>query len=195
MGNPHYKNAFDLTLHPETLSLPLSWKKPQYIFVNSMSDLFHEAVPDSFIQNIFSIMRKASWHNFQILTKRTHRLVEMDKYLQWPENVWMGVTVENQENVFRIDDLRITHAKIKFLSLEPLLSSLPKMDLTSINWVIVGGESGPGARPIEENWVLDIHDQCLRSRTPFFFKQWGGVRKKKNGRTLEGQLWNEMPQF
>jgi protein gp37 len=195
MGNPHYHNGFSLTLHPDTLSLPLNWKKPQSIFVNSMSDLFHEDVPDSFIFEIFEIMKKANWHQFQILTKRSNRLLRMDRVLEWPDNVWMGVTVENQENINRIDDLRKVHAKIKFLSLEPLLSSLSKIKLSSINWVIVGGESGPGARPIEEKWIIDIRDQCIRSDTPFFFKQWGGVRKKENGRTLEGQFWSELPQF
>lgn len=195
MGQPNYANGFQLALHPQALELPLSWKKPQVVFVNSMSDLFHEQVPVAFIQQVFDVMRRASWHTFQVLTKRSQRLAEIDAQIDWPENVWMGVSVETQKYTFRIDHLRQTHAKIKFLSLEPLLGPLPGLDLKTINWVIVGGESGPGARPLCEEWVVDIRDQCLRAKAPFFFKQWGGVRKKKNGRELQGRTWDEMPEL
>lgn len=194
MGQPNYVNGFKLSLHDEALELPLHLKKPQTIFVNSMSDLFHEEVPFGFILRIFEVMRKASWHTFQILTKRSSRLIEFNELIDWPENVWMGVTVENQQSMFRIDHLRNSNAKIKFLSLEPLLSPLPNLNLDNIDWVIVGGESGPGARPMLEEWALEIRDQCKISKVSFFFKQWGGVRKKRNGRLLQGQYWNEVPQ-
>jgi protein gp37 len=163
------------------------------VFVNSMSDLFHEKVPVDFIQKTFDVMRRAYWHQFQVLTKRSERLLELSPQIEWPENVWMGVSVENQDYTFRIDHLRQTGAKVKFLSLEPLLRPLNHLNLARMNWVIVGGESGPGARPIEAEWVKDIRDQCLSARVPFFFKQWGGVRKKKAGRILEGRTWDEMP--
>ena len=193
MGQPNYVNGFNLTIHPHTIELPLKWKKPQMIFVNSMSDLFHESVPVDFIHQIFDVMHKASWHTFQILTKRSLRLLELDNKISWPMNVWMGVSVENSEYTYRINHLRSTHAQIKFMSLEPLLGPVENLNLTEIDWVIVGGESGPGARPIHEEWATNIRDQCLISQTPFFFKQWGGVRKKNNGRTLQGQIWNEIP--
>jgi protein gp37 len=193
MGQPHYINGFKLTLHENALDLPLRWKKPQTIFVNSMSDLFHEDVPIAFIQRMFSVMRRAHWHHFQILTKRAERLAQLNAKIDWPRNVWMGVSVEQKDYAFRIDLLGQTDAAVKFLSLEPLLGPLPKLRLRGINWVIVGGESGPGARPMETGWVIDIRNQCLRARVPFFFKQWGGVRKKKAGRTLEGRTWDEMP--
>jgi protein gp37 len=193
MGQPNYANGFELTLHEHIVSLPLTWKKPQMIFVNSMSDLFHEGVPLEFIQKIFAVMREASWHTFQVLTKRSKRLSELSPLIDWPQNVWMGASVENQNYVYRINDLRLTQAQIKFLSLEPLLGPLPNLKLDGIDWVIVGGESGPGARPIEEDWVLNIRDQCLGSNVPFFFKQWGGVNKKKHGRLLQGQSWNMLP--
>lgn len=193
MGQPNYVNGFNLTIHPHTIELPLKWKKPQMIFVNSMSDLFHESVPEDFIHQIFDVMHKASWHTFQILTKRSLRLLELDNKISWPMNVWMGVSVENSEYTYRINHLRSTHAKIKFMSLEPLLGPVENLNLTEIDWVIVGGESGPGARPIHEEWVTNIRDQCLISQIPFFFKQWGGVRKKNNGRILQGQIWNEIP--
>jgi protein gp37 len=195
MGQPNYVNGFELTLHEHALQLPLTWKQPQIIFVNSMSDLFHEEVPLEFIEKIFEVMRQASWHTFQILTKRSRKLVELDSQLNWPKNVWMGVTVESQPYDFRIDDLRQSHAQVKFLSLEPLLGPISHLNLSDIDWVITGGESGPGARPIEQNWVTDIRDQCVASKVPFFFKQWGGVRKKRNGRLLEGKLWSEVPQL
>jgi len=193
MGQPNYANGFKLTLHPQALELPLSWKKPQVIFVNSMSDLFHEDVPLEFVQKVFDVMQRASWHTFQVLTKRSERLMELDSEIVWPENVWMGVSVENSKYTLRIDHLRESHAQIKFLSLEPLLGPLPVLNLNGINWVIVGGESGPGARPVAEEWITEIRDQCLLARVPFFFKQWGGVKKKLNGRTLQGRTWDEMP--
>jgi protein gp37 len=193
MGQPNYKRGFELDIHEHTLELPLQWKKPQTIFVNSMSDLFHRDVPLSFIEKTFDIMNQASWHNFQVLTKRSERLFELNQFLNWQENIWMGVSVENENYIHRIDDLRMTGAQVKFLSLEPLLGPIPELDLFGIDWVIVGGESGPGARPMREEWVLEIRDQCLKSKVPFFFKQWGGFHKKKAGRSLEGQIWDQMP--
>lgn len=194
MGQANYKDGFKLTLQPKMLELPLSWKKSQTIFVNSMSDLFHKDVPLDYIQKVFNVMAKADWHNFQVLTKRSERLREFNKELDWQPNVWMGVSVENQKVIHRIDDLRETDAHIKFLSIEPLLGNLPKLDLTGIDWVIVGGESGPKARPMKEEWVLEIKDQCEEQNVPFFFKQWGGVRKHKTGRTLLGRTWDGMPE-
>ena len=193
MGQPNYRNGFDLTLHPAMLDRPLSWRRPQMIFVNSMSDLFHDDVPDSFIQRVFDVMRRASWHTFQVLTKRASRLEAVAPDLPWPENVWMGVSVEREDYTSRIAHLRRTPAHVKFLSLEPLLGPLPRIDLRGIDWVIVGGESGPRARPIEEGWALDILRQCQAARVPFFFKQWGGRNKKKAGRQLKGRIWDEMP--
>jgi protein gp37 len=194
MGQPNYANGFKLTLHPQALEIPLGWKKPQMIFVNSMSDLFHKDVPVDFIQQVFDVMRRADWHRFQVLTKRAERLLEIDPQIDWPANVWMGVSVENQDYTHRIDLLRQTHAQIKFLSLEPLLGPLPRLNLKDINWVIVGGESGPGARPVLEEWVIDIRDQCKARRVPFFFKQWGGVQKKRAGRLLQGKVYSQMPE-
>lgn len=193
MGQPNYINGFQLTLHEHSLEIPLGWKKPQMIFVNSMSDMFHKDVPLRFILRVFDVMQRASWHTFQILTKRSVRLLELDSQIGWPPNVWMGVSVENEPYSFRIDQLRQTDAQIKFLSLEPLLGPLPNLDLHDIDWVIVGGESGPGARPIEHHWVVNIRDQCQTAQVPFFFKQWGGVHKKRNGRILEGRTWDEIP--
>jgi len=193
IGNDNYKNGFQVTLHPDILERPLSWKTPQTIFVNSMSDLFHEDIPEDFIVSIFDIMKRASWHRFQILTKRSQRLMEMSARLNWPDNVWMGVTVERNDYTFRIDHLRQTHAAIKFLSLEPLLSGIPDMNLTDIDWVIAGGESGPNARPVSVEWVRDIRNQCIAANVPFFFKQWGGVNKKKSGRLLDNCTWSQMP--
>jgi protein gp37 len=193
MGQPNYARGFELTLHEHMLERPLQWKKPQQIFVNSMSDLFHENVPLDYILRVFDVMKRASWHQFQVLTKRSERLLELSDQLEWPENVWMGVSVETERYLYRIDHLRETGAAIKFLSLEPLLGPLPNMNLTNIDWAIVGGESGPGARPIEKAWVLDIRDQCASAQVPFFFKQWGGVQKKKNGRELNGRVYNQLP--
>ncbi len=194
MGNPNYRNGFKLTLQYQALSLPLSWKKPKIIFVNSMSDLFHKDVPDDFIMNVFQVMEKADWHQFQLLTKRSERLLNMSKALPWPKNIWMGVSVENQEYTFRIDDLRRTGAQIKFISFEPLLGPISKVNLKNIDWAIIGGESGPGARPMEKKWVKEIHQHCRKAKVAFFFKQWGGVWKKKAGRLLDGRTWDEMPQ-
>ena len=193
MGQPNYRNGFKLTLHENALEKPLEWKKPQMIFVNSMSDLFHKDVPVEFVLEVFDVMKRAHWHTFQVLTKRAERLEELSPQIEWPENVWMGVSVENQDYTFRIDHLRSTGAKVKFLSLEPLLGPLHNLNLKNINWAIVGGESGPGARPLERVWVTEIRDQCLRAGVPFFFKQWGGTNKKKAGRELEGRTWDEMP--
>jgi len=193
MGQPNYANGFKLTMHQHVLAKPLEWKTPQMIFVNSMSDLFHEDTPIDFIQHVFDVMRRAYWHTFQVLTKRSKRLLDLNQDIDWPTNVWMGVSVENSNYAFRINHLRQTHARVKFLSLEPLLGPLPNLDLNDIDWVIVGGESGPGARPIREEWVVDIRDQCLASHIPFFFKQWGGTRKKRSGRLLRGRTWDQIP--
>ena len=193
MGQPNYAAGFGLALHEHVLAAPLSWKKPQVIFVNSMSDLFHKAVPRDFILRIFDVMNQADWHQFQILTKRSGRMLRMDRQLPWADHIWMGVTVESARHVDRIDHLRKTQAAVKFLSLEPLLGPLPGLNLSGMDWVIVGGESGPGARPIEEDWVISIRDQCRHSGVPFFFKQWGGINKKKAGRLLQGRIWDEMP--
>ncbi len=193
MGQPNYANGFRLTLHERMLELPLRWKRPQTIFVNSMSDLFHQDVPEEFIFRVFDVMDRAHWHRFQVLTKRPERVAELDRVLPWRPNIWMGTSVENSRYTFRIDLLRQTRAAVKFLSLEPLLGPLPDLDLQGIDWTIVGGESGPGARPIDATWVTDIRDQCQAARVPFFFKQWGGVQKKRAGRLLDGRTWDEMP--
>ena len=193
MGQPNYANGFNLTMHEHVLELPLKWKKPQTIFVNSMSDLFHESVNVEFVQRAFDVMRRASRHQFQVLTKRSERLRQLSPILTWAPNIWMGVSVENEDYVFRIDDLRQTGAHIKFLSLEPLLGPVRDLRLDGIDWVIVGGESGPGARPMRKSWVIDIRDQCHSASVPFFFKQWGGVNKKRRGRLLEGRTWDQMP--
>jgi protein gp37 len=193
MGQPNYVHGFKLSMHPHVLEKPLEWKKPQMIFVNSMSDLFHKDVPLDFIQQVFDVMCRAHWHTFQVLTKRAERLEELSPQIDWSENVWMGVSVETSKYTFRIDHLRRTGAQVKFLSLEPLLGPLYNLNLDGIDWAIVGGESGPGARPLDPAWVTDIRDQCLRARVPFFFKQWGGTNKKKAGRLLEGRTWDEMP--
>ncbi len=192
-GNPNYKNGFKITMHNHVLNLPLQWRKPKTIFVNSMSDLFHEEVPDEFIFNTFSVMQQAHWHRYQILTKRSERLRKLGAQLSWRPNIWMGVTVENSDYTNRVDHLCYTGAHIKFLSLEPLLGPIPNLKLEGIDWVIVGGESGPMARPMKESWVKEILDQCQNAGVPFFFKQWGGVNKKKAGRILEGRTWDSMP--
>ena len=193
MGNPSYKNGFSMALHEDTLELPLKWKKPQTIFVNSMSVLFHEDISLDFILRVFDVMHRADWHRFQILTKRSERMLELSPKLSWATNIWMGVTVEADNYVYRIENLRATGAKVKFLSLEPLLSQMPKLYLKGIDWVIVGGESGPKARPMKKDWVVDIKNQCQSGKIPFFFKQWGGINKKKAGRELEGRIWSETP--
>jgi protein gp37 len=193
MGNPSYVNGFSVTLHEEALRLPLKWKKPQTIFVNSMSDLFHEDIPVDFIMSVFDVMRRADWHNFQILTKRADRMLELSPKLKWMPHIWMGVTVEEQTYTSRITQLQKTGARVKFLSLEPLLGPISNLHLEGIDWVIVGGESGPKARPMKKNWAIDIRNQCQEKRVPFFFKQWGGINKKKAGRVLEGRTWDETP--
>ena len=193
MGQKNYSNGFEVTLQPHMLELPLHWKTPKRVFVNSMSDLFHVDVPASYIKDVFDVMHRAHWHQFQLLTKRAARIEELSPKLKWQPNIWMGVSVENEEYLYRIDHLRKTGAHVKFLSLEPLLGPLPKMDLRGIDWAIVGGESGPGARPMNADWVTDIREQCAEAGVAFFFKQWGGVQKKKAGRTLEGRTWDQMP--
>jgi protein gp37 len=193
MGQENYRNGFEVTCHPQVLSAPFHWRKPQMIFVNSMSDLFHEDVPEAFIHEIFYTMSETPWHTYQILTKRAERLAELAPRLNWKPNIWMGVTVENADHTDRIDHLRTITSSVRFLSLEPLLGPLPNLCLTDINWVIVGGESGPGARRMAPEWVTEIRDQCLDANVPFFFKQWGGVQKKKAGRKLDGRVWAEMP--
>ncbi len=193
MGQANYKNGFRLTLQPQMLELPLSWKKPQTIFVNSMSDLFHKNVPLEYIHQVFDVMKRAHWHRFQVLTKRSSRLAELSPLLEWSPNIWMGVSVESQKYDYRIDNLRRTGAAIKFLSLEPLLGALKNLNLSEMDWAIVGGESGYGARPILEEWVTEIRHQCQNQNVAFFFKQWGGTNKKKTGRLLEGRTWDEMP--
>lgn len=193
IGQANYRNGFELTLQPQMLELPLRWRKPLTVFVNSMSDLLHPKVPLDYVQRVFDVMRRAHWHRFQVLTKRAERLAEIDASIDWPDNVWMGVSVESGAYRSRIDCLRRTLARTRFLSLEPLLGPLPALDLTDIDWVIVGGESGPGARPMDPAWVVDLRDQCIAASVPFFFKQWGGVRKKRTGRELDGRTWDEMP--
>jgi protein gp37 len=192
-GMEKYRNGFAVTLHPDTLDIPLRWRKPRSIFVNSMSDLFHDEVPDEFIAQVFDVMTRADWHRYQVLTKRPERVVGLNAQLPWPGQIWMGASVENSDYEHRIDLLRDTDAAIKFLSLEPLLSPLPDLDLEGIDWVIVGGESGPGAREMKEEWAIDIRDQCHAAGVPFYFKQWGGVFKKRHGRVLDGRTWDEMP--
>lgn len=193
MGNPRYRNGFAVTLHPDLLEVPLRWRQPRLIFVNSMSDLFHEAIPEDFIYRIFDVMVKAKWHIFQILTKRAERLAELASRLPWPQNVWMGVSIENADYTWRIAHLVEVPAAIRFLSVEPLLGPIPDLPLDGIHWVIVGGESGPYHRRVNPAWVRQIRDQCLAARVPFFFKQWGGRTPKAGGRRLDGRVWDEMP--
>ena len=193
MGHPNYRNGFRLTLHEHVLDAPLSWRKPQVVFVNSMSDLFHDEVPLDFLRRVFDVMWRSPQHQFQVLTKRAERLVSVASELPWPANVWMGVSVETEKYAFRIDHLRAVPSAVKFLSLEPLLGPLPNLDLRDIDWVIVGGESGPGARAVDPAWVRSIRDQCVAAGVAFFFKQWGGVWKKKTGRLLDGRTWDQMP--
>jgi protein gp37 len=195
MGQPNYDRGFQVSMHERALELPLSWKKPQTVFVNSMSDLFHDKVPEAFIRQVFDVMRRASWHTFQVLTKRAERMETLGRKLDWPPNVWMGVSVETPKYLYRLDHLRRTPARVRFISFEPLLEALGEINLDDLHWVIVGGESGPGARPMDAAWVTEIRDQCLAARVPFFFKQWGGTNKKKAGKLLEGRIWNEMPRL
>lgn len=194
MGNPRYKNGFDVTIHFDLITKPLEWEKPQMIFVNSMSDLFHDDVPDKIIISIFEIMNKASWHTFQVLTKRTGRLLSIDSKLSWSPNIWMGTSIENSDYLYRGNDLKATQAHTKFISAEPLIGPLNNIELNGIDWLIVGGESGHGSRPILEEWVLELQGKARLSNTAFFFKQWGGWNKKKNGALLQGMEYKEYPQ-
>lgn len=193
MGVEKYRNGFSVTTHPSTLRDPLRWRKPRLVFVNSMSDLFHEDVPVPFIQAVFQTMNEASHHTFQVLTKRPARVLEIDKVLTWGPNIWLGTSIESQRWLFRLEELKRTRAPIKFLSLEPLLGPLSQIPVHGIDWVIAGGESGPGARPMKADWVREIRDLCVHEQIPFFFKQWGGVFKKRTGRTLDGRTWDQMP--
>ncbi|MBV6421933.1 MAG: hypothetical protein DAHOPDDO_03221 [Ignavibacteriaceae bacterium] len=193
MGSERYKNEFKLTLHEDVIQEPLNWKKPRTIFVNSMSDLFHEEIPLEFIQKVFNVMVKAEWHTFQILTKRSERLEELSSLLPWSKNIWMGVSVENQKYTSRISNLRKVPSAVRFLSIEPLISKITKLDLRGIDWVIVGGESGPKSRFMDPEWVRIIRDKCNEQEVPFFFKQWGGVNKKKTGRIIDRKTWSQMP--
>ena len=193
MGSPNYAGGFRVAEHANTLDVPLRWRQGRMIFVNSMSDLFHKDVSIEFILRVFDVMARAPQHRFQILTKRSERLLELDSRLCWHENIWMGVTVENSDYTCRIDDLRRTGAAVKFLSMEPLLGPAGELDLRGIDWVIAGGESGPGAREMKREWVTEIRDQCITADVPFFFKQWGGGNKKKAGRLLGNQTWDQMP--
>jgi protein gp37 len=192
-GMPKYKNGFAVTTHEKELLTPQSWRRPHDVFLCSMGDLFHQDVPSGFIQRVFDVMKSGKQHRFQVLTKRGQRLRQLAPTLPWPDNVWMGVTVEDSNNVKRIADLVSTPARVKFLSVEPLLSDMPRLPLDDIDWVIVGGESGPGARPVRKEWVLSVRDQCRKARVAFYFKQWGGTRKHANGRTLDGRIYDEMP--
>lgn len=193
MGIEKYSNGFKLALHEDALNIPNTWKTPKIVFVNSMSDLFHKDVPLEFIKKVFAVMNDNPQHVFQVLTKRSDILLEYHKELKWTHNIWMGVSVENQKVVKRIDDLRKTKAKVKFLSCEPLIGGLPDLNLKKIDWVIVGGESGRKPRPMNVDWVLDIQDQCRKANVSFFFKQWGGTNKKKTGRLINGETYSEFP--
>jgi len=193
MGNHRYKNKFNVTVHPELIEQPLKWHKPRIIFVNSMSDLFHEKVEFSYIKAIFNVMNKAKQHIFQILTKRTERLANCAPLLPWSDNIWQGITIENAKYLHRIENLKSVPARIRFISFEPLIGPVSKIDLDDIHWVIVGGESGPKARAIKAAWVRNIKHQCMEKNVPFFFKQWGGIQKNKNGRTLDCEVWDQYP--
>lgn len=193
MGQERYRNAFRLTLQPDALEAPLRWRVPRVIFVNSMSDLFHKDVALEYIKQVFSVMKQASQHTFQVLTKRPERAAELGSELPWPKNVWMGTSIESIDYVWRVRALKDIPAKIRFLSVEPLLAPISRLPLKGIHWVIVGGESGPGARPMKVEWARQIRDQCIAKGVPFFFKQWGGTNKKRAGRVLDGRTWDEMP--
>lgn len=195
MGVERYSNGFEVTLHPDLVDVPKNWKSPRRVFVNSMSDLFHEQVPVEFISRVFQTMNDCPQHSFQILTKRSGRLLELARSIKWTSNIWMGVTVESSSYVWRIHDLKKTPAQIRFLSVEPLLTAIPALPLEGIHWVIVGGESGPGAREMRKGWVEGILKQCRDAKVPFFFKQWGGVRKDLTGRELNGRTYAEFPQL
>lgn len=193
MGHDKYRNGFKVTLHPDLIREPYLWRRNRLVFVNSMSDLFHKDVPNDFIKSVFDTMANTPRHTYQVLTKRPERLVKLTDELPWPMNVWIGVSVETAKYYFRIDLLRQVPAKVRFLSLEPLLGPMNDLELNGIHWVIVGGESGPNARPAKEEWVRSIKQQCQRRDVPFFFKQWGGLNKKEAGRLLDGKTWDDMP--
>ena len=202
MGAPKYQNdgdprtsgpGFGITIHPNTLHIPYGWREPRMVFVNSMSDLFHARVPISFVRDVFAVMADTPHHTYQVLTKRSHRLVRLADRLEWPDNVWIGVSIEDGDQLLRADHLRQVSAAVRFLSCEPLLGPLDNLDLTGIGWVIAGGESGPGWRPVDPSWVADLRDACTAVDVPFFFKQWGGRTPKAGGRLLDGVLWDEMP--
>lgn len=193
MGVQRYSDGFEVRLHEDLLSVPLKWRAPRMVFVNSMSDLFHEDVPLTFIERVFRVMNECPQHTFQVLTKRAERLVQISSHLWWTHNIWMGVTVENADVVYRIDCLAASDARIKFLSCEPLIGPLERVRLSSIDWVIAGGESGPGSRPMLVHWATSLRDQCQAAGVPYFFKQWGGHNKKSKGRLLDGRIWDEMP--
>jgi protein gp37 len=193
MGQPRYSSGFQVRLHPDLVDLPRTWRAPRLIFVNSMSDLFHEAVPYDFIRRVFETMTACPQHTFQILTKRSRRLTQLADFLPWPANIWIGVSVESERYVWRAYDLITVPACIRFVSAEPLLGPVMTLPLDKIDWVIAGGESGPGCRPMQAEWVRSLRDQCLQRGVPFFFKQWGGVWKKRNGRVLDGRPWEQMP--
>jgi len=192
-GVKKYRNGFQVTMHEDALHEPLRWKKGRMIFVNSMSDLFHGHVSTEFILSVFHVMNQSPQHTFQVLTKRPSRVTKMNRKLPWMQNIWMGTSIESERWQFRLDDLKNTSAHVKFLSLEPLLGPLPNLNLDGIDWVIAGGESGPKARPMRAEWVREIRDMCIETKTPFFFKQWGGVFKKRAGRTLDGRTWDQFP--
>ncbi len=202
MGNSKYQNdgdprtsgpGFGVTVHPDALTVPVGWRRPRLIFVNSMSDLFHARVPSDFIGQVFDVMASTPRHTYQLLTKRPTRAARMAAGLPWPANVWLGVTVEDQATAWRIDELRKVPAAVRFVSAEPLLTALPDLDLDGIGWLIAGGESGSGFRPVHREWLTDLRDQCAAAGTAFFFKQWGGARPKSNGRLLDGRTWDDMP--
>lgn len=195
MGSDRYRNGFEVTLHPDLLDVPRGWRQPRVVFVNSMSDLFHDDIPLAYIQRVFATMRDCPHHTFQVLTKRSERLAEFAAHLPWPSNVWMGVSVEDARVLNRVRDLQRVPAAVRFLSLEPLIGPLEALPLEGIHWAIVGGESGPKARPMRREWVTSIFRQCRAARVPFFFKQWGGVRKDLTGRELNGRIYSEMPRI
>lgn len=194
MGVDKYRDGFSIAVHESTLKDPLNWRKPRLVFVNSMSDLFHKSVPLTFIRSVFEVMNRASQHTFQVLTKRPSRVAKVDSQLNWTPNIWLGTSIESERWLGRLTWLKQTSARTKFLSLEPLLGPLPDVQFEGIDWVIVGGESGPGARPMDADWVRKLRDNCVQHGVPFFFKQWGGVFKKRTGRTLDNRTWDQMPE-
>jgi protein gp37 len=193
MGQPRYSDGFAVRLQEDLVELPLHWRQPRVVFVNSMSDLFHEDIPEEYILRCFATMNLAHWHTFQVLTKRPERAAELSDRINWTSNIWLGTSVESSDYTWRSTTLAAIPAAIRFLSVEPLLGAIPRLPLKRIDWAIVGGESGPGARPMDPQWVREIRDQCTRRNVPFFFKQWGGVHKSRTGRTLDGRTWDEMP--